>query len=305
MRELQPIATQRHGVYHPFGREQVAYNYERNPADPRIVHKLYARGRPARPRACARPSSGYARRTPAQPEQGQRARDMPHTELRAARCDGVRLTATASRRRPSSYELSVPTSTAAPVPARDRRHDDDERHRSCRSMGRSRQDRCARSSTSSTSSGRDDLSAPLPQGHGADASAASTTTWRSAFPATLSSSRSSAAKFTAAELTRRAATCHPTATTGSTPGIDDLRREPVSTRRRASPIRSATRRASSTTRERLSVVEEHTSAERGVRQRDDGDDRLPRPRAVDDHGSERQPERGGVRRARDGHRRPR
>ena len=38
--ELQPIATQRHGVYHPFEREHVAYNYERNAADPRIAHHL-------------------------------------------------------------------------------------------------------------------------------------------------------------------------------------------------------------------------------------------------------------------------
>jgi RHS repeat-associated protein len=70
IRELQPIATQRHGIYHPFERESVAYHYERNPADPRIAHQLAlevdALGYVVRDAQVA-----YARRVSAQPEQGQ------------------------------------------------------------------------------------------------------------------------------------------------------------------------------------------------------------------------------------------
>jgi RHS repeat-associated protein len=40
VRCLQPKAGQRHGVFHPVGRESLSIDYERNPADPRISHKL-------------------------------------------------------------------------------------------------------------------------------------------------------------------------------------------------------------------------------------------------------------------------
>jgi RHS repeat-associated protein len=70
VREVQPTATQRHGVYHPFEREHRAFNYERNPADPRIAHRLALEvdllGHVVREAQVA-----YARRTPAEPEQGQ------------------------------------------------------------------------------------------------------------------------------------------------------------------------------------------------------------------------------------------
>jgi len=40
VRELQPIGTERHGVYFAFQLEQAAYHYERNSADPRLQHAL-------------------------------------------------------------------------------------------------------------------------------------------------------------------------------------------------------------------------------------------------------------------------
>ena len=66
---------------------------------------------------------------------------------------------------------------------------------------------------------------------------------------------------------------------------------------RASRIRSATRQASSTTPPARHRGGAHFG-EPGVRQCHDGDDRLSRPRAVDGHRSQREPERGGVRRTR-------
>ena len=40
IRWLQPRGNGRHGVFFPVGRESVSFNYERNPADPRIAHSL-------------------------------------------------------------------------------------------------------------------------------------------------------------------------------------------------------------------------------------------------------------------------
>ena len=70
VRQLQPIADQKHGVYHPFEREQLAYNYERNPTDPRIGHRLSLEVDPLG-HVVREAQLGYARRSPAQPEQGQ------------------------------------------------------------------------------------------------------------------------------------------------------------------------------------------------------------------------------------------
>ncbi len=68
--ELQPIATQLHGVYHPFEREQIIFHYERNATDPRIEHKLSLEtdsfGHIVREAHIA-----YARRNVLEPEQGQ------------------------------------------------------------------------------------------------------------------------------------------------------------------------------------------------------------------------------------------
>ena len=69
VRQLQPIGDQRHGVYHAFAREDLGLHYERDPADPRIEHTLHlevdALGHVRRDAHVA-----YARRSPAQPEQG-------------------------------------------------------------------------------------------------------------------------------------------------------------------------------------------------------------------------------------------
>lgn len=113
VRELQPIATQRYGVYHPLGREQVTYNYERNPADPRIVHDLSlevdALGHVVREARVA-----YARRAPAQPEQSvvlATCRSTTFATPIATTYDYRHGVATET----VQYELSVP-STAAPLP---------------------------------------------------------------------------------------------------------------------------------------------------------------------------------------------
>jgi RHS repeat-associated protein len=70
VRELQPIATQRHGVYFAFERETVAYHYERNTADPRIEHRLAldvdSLGHVVRSAHIA-----YARRSASEPEQAK------------------------------------------------------------------------------------------------------------------------------------------------------------------------------------------------------------------------------------------
>jgi RHS repeat-associated protein len=68
IRELQPISTQRHGVYHPFERERVACNYERNPADPRIGHEFALEVDPLG-HVVRDAHVAYARRSPAEPEQ--------------------------------------------------------------------------------------------------------------------------------------------------------------------------------------------------------------------------------------------
>ena len=68
IRELQPIATQRHGVYQPFELEHVAYAYERNPADPRITHHLSLEVDPLG-HVLREAQFAYARRAPAEPEQ--------------------------------------------------------------------------------------------------------------------------------------------------------------------------------------------------------------------------------------------
>jgi RHS repeat-associated protein len=70
VREIQPIATQRYGVYHPFEREHLAFNYERNPADPRIAHRLALEIDPLG-HVVREAQVAYARRTPAEAEQGQ------------------------------------------------------------------------------------------------------------------------------------------------------------------------------------------------------------------------------------------
>lgn len=113
VRELQPGATQRYGVYYPFGREQVAYNYERNPADPRVVHSLSLEvdpfGHVVRDAQLA-----YARRTPAQAEQGvvlATCRSMTLAPLISTTYDFRHGVTTES----VQYELPVP-STAAPLP---------------------------------------------------------------------------------------------------------------------------------------------------------------------------------------------
>jgi YD repeat-containing protein len=68
VRQLQPIVKQRHGIYFPFKREEVVYNYERKPADPRMEHQLSlevdALGHVVRAAHLA-----YARRVATQPEQ--------------------------------------------------------------------------------------------------------------------------------------------------------------------------------------------------------------------------------------------
>jgi RHS repeat-associated protein len=69
VRELQPIASERHGVYHAFEREHAVYNYERNPADPRIVHHLALEVDPLG-HVVREAEVAYPRRVPAQPEQG-------------------------------------------------------------------------------------------------------------------------------------------------------------------------------------------------------------------------------------------
>jgi RHS repeat-associated protein len=70
VRQIQPIASQRHGVYFAFEREHATYHYERNPADPRIEHKLSLEvdslGHVVRAAHLA-----YARRVAAEPEQGK------------------------------------------------------------------------------------------------------------------------------------------------------------------------------------------------------------------------------------------
>jgi RHS repeat-associated protein len=69
VRQIQPIAEERHGVYYSFEREQVSAHYERIAADPRIEHQLTLEvdslGHIVRMAHLA-----YARRVPAQPEQG-------------------------------------------------------------------------------------------------------------------------------------------------------------------------------------------------------------------------------------------
>ncbi|MEP6862942.1 MAG: SpvB/TcaC N-terminal domain-containing protein [Deltaproteobacteria bacterium] len=70
VRELQSLGDDRHGVYHAFMRESLSYNYERDPRDPRIAHRLELEidflGHVTRGATLA-----YARRTPAEPEQAR------------------------------------------------------------------------------------------------------------------------------------------------------------------------------------------------------------------------------------------
>ena len=106
-RELQPIATQRHGVYHPFEREHVAYNYERNPADPRITHHLSLEVDPLG-HVLREAQLAYARRAPAQPEQGSVLATCRTTTYRAADRRDSTTTGTAWRPRLSSTSSSLP-----------------------------------------------------------------------------------------------------------------------------------------------------------------------------------------------------
>jgi RHS repeat-associated protein len=69
VRQIQPIWTQRHGVYFPYQIEEAAYHYERNAADPRIEHELTLEVDPLG-HVVRSAHLAYARRTPAQPEQG-------------------------------------------------------------------------------------------------------------------------------------------------------------------------------------------------------------------------------------------
>jgi RHS repeat-associated protein len=113
VRELQPIDTQRHGVYHPFEREHIAYQYERNSADPRIEHQLSLEVDPLG-HVVREAHLAYARRIPAQPEQGQvlaTCRTTTYAPAIATLYDFRHGVATEVL----DYELSVPA-TAAPLP---------------------------------------------------------------------------------------------------------------------------------------------------------------------------------------------
>ncbi|HEX7700323.1 MAG TPA: SpvB/TcaC N-terminal domain-containing protein, partial [Kofleriaceae bacterium] len=70
IRELQPSATQRHGVYHAFERERVGYHYERDPSDPRIEHEV-ALEVDSLGHVVREAHLGYARRVAAEPEQAR------------------------------------------------------------------------------------------------------------------------------------------------------------------------------------------------------------------------------------------
>lgn len=70
VRELQPIDGERHGVYHPFDREQIVYHYERNADDPRVEHQFSLEVDPLG-HLVRDAHVAYTRRTAAQPEQGQ------------------------------------------------------------------------------------------------------------------------------------------------------------------------------------------------------------------------------------------
>ena len=113
VREIQPIASQRHGVYLAFEREQVAYHYERSSGDPRIEHQLSLEvdslGHLVRSAHL-----GYARRTASEPEQGQVLATCETTTfapLLSTLYDFRHGVATESLR----YELSLPTTSATLV----------------------------------------------------------------------------------------------------------------------------------------------------------------------------------------------
>jgi RHS repeat-associated protein len=69
MRQAQPIAGQRHGVYFPHELEHVTWRYERDAADPRVEHRLSLEVDPLG-HILRGAHVAYARRTPAEPEQG-------------------------------------------------------------------------------------------------------------------------------------------------------------------------------------------------------------------------------------------
>jgi RHS repeat-associated protein len=113
VRELQPIDTQRHGVYHPFQLEKAEYHYERNPSDPRITHQLSLEVDPLG-HVVREAQLAYARRVPGQPEQGQvlaTCRANTFAPPIATTYDFRHGVATETLQ----YELAVAT-TAAPLP---------------------------------------------------------------------------------------------------------------------------------------------------------------------------------------------
>lgn len=69
VRQIQPIDGQRHGVYHPFAREELTLHYERNSSDPRAEHTFFLEIDPLG-HVRREAHVAYARRTPAEPEQG-------------------------------------------------------------------------------------------------------------------------------------------------------------------------------------------------------------------------------------------
>ena len=70
VRQIQPIGAQRHAVCFAFEREAITCNYERNPTDPRIAHRLSLEVDPLG-RIVRSATLAYARRVPAEPEQSQ------------------------------------------------------------------------------------------------------------------------------------------------------------------------------------------------------------------------------------------
>jgi RHS repeat-associated protein len=68
VRQQQPIAAQRHGVYFPFEREKAVYRYERDSAGPRISHDLTLEMDPLG-HVTRSAQVAYARRAAAEPEQ--------------------------------------------------------------------------------------------------------------------------------------------------------------------------------------------------------------------------------------------
>jgi RHS repeat-associated protein len=75
VRELQPISTQRHGVYHPIERETVISHYERSAADPRLEHHLSLQVDPLG-HVVREASLSYARRAPSPPATSDPAQNV-------------------------------------------------------------------------------------------------------------------------------------------------------------------------------------------------------------------------------------